>query len=261
MWTLITGAGSGIGRALALELANRRQALVLVGRRLETLESTASQVRDRHPNATIQCIACDLATASERDQLASQLQKLGEPLHSMVHCAGVGVPASSLSAFSANDLTTALSVNVVAPMALTVALLPMIKQADPSARMVLIGAGMDTHVQPGTGNYGISKMALKRLFYQLQKDLEQEQVSLGVALLQPGVVDTPGLRQHIQMARDCGLPHAGWLQSQLDDQHALTAEQAASALSFMLMDMPDTDFHGHEHHARKLVDDLSFQAS
>ncbi len=50
MWTLITGAGSGIGRALALELAPRGHNLILAGRTVRKLEDVAETVRPEAPD-------------------------------------------------------------------------------------------------------------------------------------------------------------------------------------------------------------------
>ena len=91
--------------------------------------------------------------------------------------------------------------NVTAPLALTQAFLPSLRRAAP-ARILLVGAGIADRAQPGTGIYGITKKALARLFEQMITDFEHEgRADLpAVALFQPGLVDTEGLRDHIAAA-------------------------------------------------------------
>jgi short-subunit dehydrogenase len=78
---LVTGAGSGIGRAVAVTLAQAGMQLLLVGRREEALRSVAQQI-DR--NTAV--VAADLATEAGRDTVASVVSSR---LDVLVHCAGL----------------------------------------------------------------------------------------------------------------------------------------------------------------------------
>ena len=61
MWTLITGAGSGIGRALALELAAQGHDLILAGRTVSKLEEVATKLRVEAPDREVMTLEVDLA--------------------------------------------------------------------------------------------------------------------------------------------------------------------------------------------------------
>ena len=82
-----------------------------------------------------------------------------------------------------------------------------------------------------------------------------------VSLFQPGLVDTPGIRSHIEKAAELNLPHAEWLARRLEIGECLTAEQSASALAHCLGQVPESEFHGAVFNGADLVDSLSFAGS
>lgn len=114
---------------------------------------------------------------------------------------------------------------------------------------------MDEKPQPGTGSYGISKLALKRLWHQMPLDLAHEGWLRppAVGLFQPGVVDTPGLRDHIGAARDCGLPHADYLQGMLDQGQAYLPGTVADAIATLLISLSTEAFAEREWRTHELV--------
>ncbi|MCL7939902.1 SDR family NAD(P)-dependent oxidoreductase [Halomonas sp. ATCH28] len=256
---MITGASSGIGRALAHALAARGQPLCLLARRPAPLAQLADQLRQQHPETPVQALAGDLTCRETRHGVVTELldnfQQRQLSLDAFVHCAGLGTPAADLHDWQPDDLESALQLNAVVPLALIRALLPFLPAEREPARLVLVGAGIDQRVQPGTGSYGISKMALRRLFEQLTQELTPYRAR--VALFQPGQVDTPGLRQHIAAARRCQLPHAAYLQARLEEGSALSADQAANVLIRLLRQVPIEAFAGQEWHARQLTDEPS----
>jgi len=84
-WVVVTGASSGIGRAIAIELARHRANVVLVGRDVDRLAETASQL----PRCEHRTLILDLAS---HDELAAAIQELRRdtgPLYGLCHAAGV----------------------------------------------------------------------------------------------------------------------------------------------------------------------------
>lgn len=245
-WAVVTGAGSGIGAALALELGRRGCRTVLVGRRAEALEATQDRLPD--PRAAI-CVRCDLASAPARAQLLEQvvaaIAEQGGELRYLVHNAGVGVPSTDFAAMDVRDLEQALAVNVLAPLALTQGWLPALRASSTRGRVLLIGAGIADRAQPGTGAYGTSKKAQQRLFEQMVVDFGAESgPNPGVALFRPGIVVTQGLRDHCRLARECGLPHVDYLEGALAAGEAWSAETVARAMTRALLDAGEDAFHG-----------------
>ena len=244
-WALITGAGSGIGEALARSLAAEGVGVALVGRRENRLRAVAGQIGD-----DMTCVLPgDVADARDRERLCARLTEAlaqcGGRLRYLVHNAGTGAPAPDFAHTDPRALEHAFAVNVTAPLALTQALLNPLRQGAP-ARILMVGAGIADHPQPGTGVYGISKAALARLMRQMVTDLNHssEVDAPAVALLQPGLVDTEGLRAHLQAADACGLPHAAWLGGRLAAGDARTPESVAASMTYALLRLPHADLHG-----------------
>jgi 3-oxoacyl-[acyl-carrier protein] reductase len=225
MLALVTGAGSGIGAATACALAARGCSLLLVGRS-GAIQQTRQAIADETAAVDVYCQQADVSLSVDRDAIRRKVEaialEIGERLAYVIQAAGVGAPAAGLESMETSDLEDALTINVVGPLALSRDLLPALAGYPGGARILFIGAGVDEHPQPGTGSYGISKMALKRLWHQLKTDLAhaERKGDPAVGLFQPGVVDTPGLRAHIQAAHDNGLPHADYLAQRLADGSA-----------------------------------------
>ncbi|MDR9424018.1 MAG: SDR family oxidoreductase [Marinobacter sp.] len=261
MWGLITGAGSGIGRALALELATRGYDLILSGRTASKLEQVAQTIRHQEPERQVITMAADFADPASTRELANRVCSSVGWLGACVYCAGAGEPAADFANMELIDFQEALTVNVSAPMLLCQSLLPVLQGGNWSARVVLVGAGIDQYAQPGTGSYGISKMAMRRLVQQMSVDFEAMKEGPVVSLFQPGLVDTPGIRRHIEQASALSLPHAEWLGGRLENGDCLTPEQAAGALAYALQQTPASEFDGAVFHGTDLVDALSFGGS
>lgn len=256
-WTLITGAGSGIGRALAKTLAAEGQGVILMGRRRGALKGTEDRILSRYPQASCLIMATDIADARALNGAVLRIQEFlinkARALTGLVHCAGIGAPQDAILESSPQALEEALAVNVMAPLKLTRQLLPLLRQT-PQGRVLFVGAGMDEKVQPGTGPYGISKMALKRLFRQMLADQQHHPYPNDPALIfyQPGMVDTPGLRQHTELAAQRSLPHAAYLEQALKEGSAMTAEEAARRMMRLLVEKNREAVSGREWHARDL---------
>ena len=245
-WALITGAGSGIGAALAQALSARGVGVVLVGRRQARLEA----VRERlGPHAPALVVPADIASAEDRARLFAtvdeRLTAERGKLRHLVHNAGIGTPSLDFARTDPAELERAFAVNVTAPVALTQALVPALCRAAP-ARILLVGAGIADRAQPGTGIYGVTKKALARLFDQMITDFEHKaRADLpAVALFQPGLVDTEGLRDHIAAAQGCDLPHAAWLGEAFEQGQARSPKEVAESIAAALLDLPHVGFHG-----------------
>src|SRR5687768_4767818 len=89
---LVTGASSGIGEAIARELARRGHGVILVARRTEALRALADELRSEH-GVRAEPVACDLTDPAARDKLAVDVEGLGLEVGILVNNAGFGVYA------------------------------------------------------------------------------------------------------------------------------------------------------------------------
>lgn len=194
---LVTGAATGIGRAVALALARsgwRVIATSLPGQDAAPL---------RHEGVTV--VPTDLADSSSRDVLVARVREEGR-LHALVSNAGIALPGP-LEGLPTEALTLPFQVNAIAPIALTGALLPMLRRT--SGRMVFIGAGQGRLALPFGGPYAASKAALAALTDALRAEVHDQGVR--VALLELGAVRTGILAR----SREAGMTHLDQLPADL----------------------------------------------
>ncbi|HRK64646.1 MAG TPA: SDR family oxidoreductase [Terricaulis sp.] len=160
MRVIITGAASGIGRALAEELAEKEKpaALLLVGRNRAKLEELANTL----PNAHV-CAEDLTDPAAAQRVVASAQSKLGG-IDAVVSNAGA-IYAGALATLSAEDFDKAFAINVRATFLLAQAAYPALKQS----KGVLIASGSlaGRNPSPNLGAYSASKAALAMLIAQL----------------------------------------------------------------------------------------------
>jgi NAD(P)-dependent dehydrogenase (short-subunit alcohol dehydrogenase family) len=176
---LVTGATSGIGRAIALALSRAGLHVTLVGRDKRNLEGTAKQAP-----GPVQTFAADLAT---EQGIAAVAQAAPPELHVLVHGAGVYVKGP-IRSLPLSDLQYVQSVNLNAPLLLTAACLQKLKAG--SGQIVFInssiGLGAGT---PQLAAYAASKHGLRVAADALRQELSGE----GIRILSvfPGRTDTP----------------------------------------------------------------------
>ena len=198
-WAVVTGAGSGIGAALALSLLRAGIGVVAVGRRADKLNELRACVLSEESEAVAQdmlsrlkTVAADVASAAGQQAVAAALPA-DEPLNFLVNNAGVGVP-DKIENVSRQHFEDALAVNVTGPLFLTQLLLPRLRLCGGEGRVLNIGSGIADRVQTGTGTYGVTKKALHRLTLQMAAELADDdrgpEARVWVGYARPGVVDT-----------------------------------------------------------------------
>jgi len=110
--TLITGASSGIGAALAGRLAARGTDLVLVARRTDRLESLAAELRGAH-GVRVETVSADLGRPGAGRDLAAEVDRRGIRVTGLVNNAGVGADGA-FAVQDPDELETLLALNVTA---------------------------------------------------------------------------------------------------------------------------------------------------
>lgn len=175
---LVTGAGSGIGAALARLLDERGDRLVLIARSAER----AADLGEAFPRAEV--LVADLA---DSDGLEAALAgRLPERLDSVVHSAGV-VELGPVAEQPASTWRHTLEVNLVAPAELTRLTLPALRAA--RGHVVLVNSGAGHAAGPGWASYAASKHGLRALADSLRA--EEQEHGVRVTSVHPGRTATP----------------------------------------------------------------------
>jgi NAD(P)-dependent dehydrogenase (short-subunit alcohol dehydrogenase family) len=186
---LVTGAGRGIGRAVALGLGGAGARVVLLARTTEQLEQTGGLLREQGvPDGRISTVPADLADEQDRGRAAAAVLAAGR-VDILVNNAATVEPLGPTAAITTADLRLAFEVNVIAPAALTAACLPGMLDAgwgrvvNVSSGIVASPAGMIR------GNaYAATKAALEAYTVNLAAELAGTGVTVNV--YRPGGVDT-----------------------------------------------------------------------
>ncbi len=184
---LLTGAGSGIGRHLALELATRGAQLVLVGRREQTLTETAAMVGVRGGNAHV--LTADLTAPGEPERVLGSAVRLLGGLDVLINNAG-NVRAGRLDEVDAPDILAMLALNLTAPILLTKAALPHLRAAAAHGGAAVLGisSGIALVGLPFYATYAATKAGLARFDEALRRELIG--TGIRVATAYPGATDT-----------------------------------------------------------------------
>lgn len=179
----ITGAGSGIGRALALELAGRGANVALSGRRQKNLEEVATAIEERGGAALP--VLCDVTDEDDVQRAAERVAAELGRIDAVVANAGFSV-AGKLSRLSAEDWRRQLDTNVVGAAITVRHALPHLLKT--RGRIALVGSVAAFTPAPGVGAYCASKAALRMMGLSLAVELHGTGVS--VSLLHPGFVES-----------------------------------------------------------------------
>ncbi len=178
---IVTGAGSGIGRAIALALAREAMRVLLVGRHIDPLRQTAQRAGAA---AGAEVVAADLATELG---IATVARAAPASLRVLVHSAGHFVRRPVVGTAAPEWRMTA-AVNVHAPMLLTAACLGALSAARGHVVFINSSAGLQNGA-PGTAAYAASKHALRAAADALRQEVNAR--GIRVLSIFPGRTDTP----------------------------------------------------------------------
>lgn len=179
---LITGASSGIGKAIAIECSKMGASVIITGRNLQRLEQTLS-LMDKE-GSDHQMIISDLSLESSVTELVSTINV---NLDGIVHCAGFTIP-KPFKFYDKEDLDSMMSVNFNAPFWLTQALLKK-KKISKGASIVFISSISGVWVSYMAGSlYSATKGAINGVAKGLALELASKNIR--VNCVNPGMINT-----------------------------------------------------------------------
>jgi NAD(P)-dependent dehydrogenase (short-subunit alcohol dehydrogenase family) len=181
---LVTGAGDGIGRAVAVALAAHSATVVLSGRTVRKLEQTYDDILAQgSPQPSIAPLDLEKALAGDYDTLADAIERNYGRLDGLLHNAGLLGQLSPIEHYDVPTWVRVMHVNVNAAFALTQVCIPLLKKSS-DASVLFTSSDAGRHGRALWGAYGVSKFAIEGLSQVLADELEPAGVR--VNCLNPG---------------------------------------------------------------------------
>jgi citronellol/citronellal dehydrogenase len=212
---VVAGGGSGIGRACALQLGREGYRLVLLGRTLEKLETTAATVAQAGGEAA--AFAADVRDWDRLGELGALLADEGLDL--LINCAG-GQFLSPAASLSPNGWRSVIDVNLTGSFQLARQLYPALRQR--KGAIVNVVADVWQRGAPNMAHSGAARAGVINLTRTLA--LEWARDGIRVNAVSPGLIKTPGIEQYgLELDIETIVPLARYG----------TAEEIAEAIVFM----------------------------
>ena len=192
--TVVTGAGSGVGQAIAIALVKQGWRVALVGRRLETLQQTAKL----SGAAQGQCLlcGCDVAEVAEVQKMAAQVFAEFKEVEVLVNSAATNAPRRLLEVLSLKDYHTLINTNLNGAYYCVQAFLPQMR-ARRSGTIINIISDAGKQASPKSGPaYVMSKFGLAGLTQSI--NAEERGNGIRACGIFPGDIDTPLLDKRPQ---------------------------------------------------------------
>ncbi|HEX6805376.1 MAG TPA: SDR family NAD(P)-dependent oxidoreductase [Terriglobales bacterium] len=215
---VVTGAGRGIGAAIASKLGQMGATTVLCGRTEETLRETAAAVKGNGGKAEpMVCDVCDLGSVQD---LANAVAQKFRRLDILVNNAGVGSFSSPLHELTPEEWEKVLNTNLRGVFYCIRALAPLMIRAK-SGHIINISSLAGKNALPNGAAYAASKWGLNGLSYSVAEELRAHNIRVSVVC--PGSVDT-------ELS-----PHAG-----KDPRKMLQSEDVAHVVAMLVTQAPQS---------------------
>ena len=184
----ITGASSGIGRALAMELARRGHDLFLTARRLDALERIRADVAAADPARRVEVRRLDVTDDGDvANAVAEAAQKLGR-LDIVVANAGIG-NSGRVGEGNLERARLIVETDLIGAIATIDAAVALFRRQGGPGQVVGVSSVAGVRGLPGSGSYSASKAGLTTYLESVRAETHGEPVT--VTTLAPGYIDTP----------------------------------------------------------------------
>jgi NAD(P)-dependent dehydrogenase (short-subunit alcohol dehydrogenase family) len=228
---LITGAGRGIGRAIALAYAKEGARLALAARTRDALEQTAQEAQALGASTCI--VPADVSDPTQVEDMVRHTVDRFATIDILVNNAGIAGPVGPLQDNAVDAWVRTIQVNLIGTYLCCRAVLPIMRQYNRGKIINLSGAGA-TNAWRHLSAYGTSKVAVVRLTETLA--LELEDMNIQVNALGPGSIHTQmweELRDGAHMTGDTQLYELG---QRVTSGGGASFERAAALAVFLASD-------------------------
>lgn len=223
---IITGGGSGVGKALALALAKRGKSVLIVGRREQLLQETASA------SSLIKYFCADISTSEGLNSIKTCVDNIPQ-IEGLVNNAGTLDPTVAIKDMQLDEWRHALNTNLNAPLFLPQILYDKLV----NGRVLNIGSGAAYFAIKGWTAYCVSKAALAMLTQCWQ--LESESVAF--ASVKPGIIDT-SMQAIARKGVNMDPEHADFYKRLKQNNRLISPETVAEFLTWLLLDIDQNTY-------------------
>lgn len=182
----LTGASSGIGEALAIEMAKRGAILGLVARREEMLRDLAERCEAVGGKARV--FPCDVVDYEKVQQAADALRDEFGRIDILIANAGIGGNNQETRELQPEAVKKVIDINLMGAVNAVYAVLPQMLERK-SGQLIAISSLAGFRGLPKSAAYSASKGAMTNFFESVRLDVQQKGVS--VTIIQPGFIKTP----------------------------------------------------------------------
>lgn len=197
---LVTGASKGLGRSIAISLANSGKTVFALSRTSKELDDLSVKLKSKSANSKIIC--CDLGNEEDILKAVSEIQLYCNHLTGIVHNAGTIAPIEKMLDVSRANWERALNVNLIGVQHLTQSLNGLLG-GESHTRVVTISSGAAKRPLHGWSSYCVSKAGLDMWTRCIAEEGEKENIS--AIAIAPGIVDT-GMQKEIRQANESSFP-------------------------------------------------------
>jgi 3-oxoacyl-[acyl-carrier protein] reductase len=182
---IITGAGRGIGAAIARELSNLGATTILLGRTQESLDSTAQAIAQSGGNA--KAMSCDVSSLQSVESAAREVESIQGRVDILVNNAGIGGFGGPLHQLPPEEWDRILNTNLRGVYYMVRAFAPMMIRAR-AGHIINISSLAGKNPLPNGAAYAASKWGLNGLSYSLAEELRG--YNIRVSVICPGSTNT-----------------------------------------------------------------------
>ena len=175
---LVTGAGSGIGRAVSLTLQSAGYSVVLAGRRADALEHTAAQAIS--PGGKMYCLPTDVTDPDSVAALFAKTREAFDRLDVLFNNAGTNAPAIPMEELSYAQWMQVVAVNLTGAFLCAQEAIKLMKAQDPRGGRIINNGSISAHVpRPHSAPYTATKHAITGLTKSISLDGRRHNIACG----------------------------------------------------------------------------------
>ena len=197
--SIVTGAGTGVGKSASLALADEGWTIVLAGRRKDPIEAVANEIKSRGGNAS--AIVTDASDPKSVKGLFEETKRTFGRLDLLFNNAGTNAPGVSLEDISFEQWTNVVNVNLTGVFLCTQEAFRLMKAQTPMGGRIINNGSISAHVpRPGSAPYTATKHAVTGLTRSTSLDgrkynIACGQIDIGNALTEMAARMTKGVPQ------------------------------------------------------------------